>query len=104
MRATSSVSGKRRSALRPAMRLRPSSERLCVSSVSMKPGAIAVAEIQPSLGTSDISLELIAHAPRRRYHVVTGAGKTLDDREANTAAAAGDENVMHRCAPVCRPG
>ena len=54
MRATSLASGSRRNALRPAMRARASSDRLCVNSVAMKPGAIAFTVI-PSLPTSRAS-------------------------------------------------
>ena len=31
-----------------------------------------------------------------------GLGEARADRKPDAAAAAGDEDVMHRCAPVCR--
>ncbi len=54
MEAMSSASGKRRNALRPAIRRRPSSSRDLVNSVSTKPGAIAFT-VMPSLPTSRAS-------------------------------------------------
>jgi hypothetical protein len=54
MRATSSTSGSRRSALRLAMRPRPSPPRPWVSSVSMKPGAMTLT-MMPTLPTSRAS-------------------------------------------------
>ena len=54
MEATPSASGRRRNALRPAMRRRPSSPKDLVNSVSTKPGAIAFT-VMPSLPTSRAS-------------------------------------------------
>ena len=54
MRETSSASASLRKALRPTMRFRCYSERLCVNSVSTKPGAIAFT-VMPSLPTSRAS-------------------------------------------------
>ena len=59
--------------------------------------------MQAPLRPGNRGLELVALAPRRRDHVVAGANEALADRKADTAAAAGDENIMHRCAPVFRP-
>ena len=66
-------------------------------------GEVAGAEMQAPLGLADRGPEFIAFAPRRRDHVVAGANQALADRKADAAAAAGDEDIMHRCAPVCRP-
>ena len=54
MRETSSASASLRKALRPTMRFRCYSERLCVNSVSTKPSAIAFT-VMPSLPTSRAS-------------------------------------------------
>ena len=47
--------------------------------------------------------QLVALAPRHRDHVVAGGGEPSRDRKADAAAAAGDENIMHRVAPAFRP-
>ena len=54
MEATSSASGRRRSALRPATRRRPSSSKDRVNSVSTNPGVIAFT-VMPTLPTSRAS-------------------------------------------------
>ena len=44
------------------------------------------------------------YLPPQLAVVAAGGGEARCDRKANAAAATGDEDVMHRCAPVCRPG
>jgi len=95
MRATSSTSGSRRKAPRPAMRLRASSERFPVSSVSMKPGAIALTVIRACRPRAPASGE----AGRR------GLGRAIDRQAIIAVVAMIEDMLMMRPAPsaiMCR--
>lgn len=59
------------------------------------------AEMQASLGFADGSRKLVALAARDGDHIIfAGRGEPARNGMADTAAAAGDDDVTHRCAPV----
>jgi len=54
-------------------------------------------------GLADGVAQFVVFAARDRNDVVARRGDSSRDGEAYTAAASGDQNVMHRAGPAFRP-